>query len=121
MAVSAGAAPELAAVIRDLPDAVRSRLGLENDEYACSAGAILAVCQATGVPMIFDAHHHLLKEKLTSYDDPSVAAMVQAACATWPDPSWQLVHLSNGRDRFHDRSHSDLIATTRRLRHCAVD
>jgi len=100
---------ELAAVIRALPDAVRLRLGLENDEYAYSAGDILAVCQATGVPMIFDAHHHLLKEKLTSYDDPSVAAMVQAARATWPDPSWQLVHLSNGRDRFNDRSHSDLI------------
>ena len=104
-----GRSAELAAVIRALPDAVRSRLGLENDEYAYSAGDILAVCQATGVPMIFDAHHHLLKEKLTSYDDPSVAAMVQAARTTWPDPSWQLVHLSNGRERFHDRSHSDLI------------
>ena len=104
-----GRSAELAAVIRALPEAVRLRLGLENDEYAYSAADILAVCQATGVPMIFDAHHHLLKEKLTSYDDPSVAAMVQAARATWPDPSWQLVHLSNGRDRFHDRSHSDLI------------
>lgn len=105
-----GRSAELAAVIRDLPDAVRLRLGLENDEYAYSAGDILAVCQATGLPMIFDAHHHLLKEKLPSYDDPSVGAMVQAARATWPDPSWQLVHLSNGRERFHDRSHSDLIA-----------
>lgn len=104
-----GRSAELTAIIRDLPDAVRSRLGLENDEYAYSAQAILNVCQATGLPMIFDAHHHLVKEKLTSYDDPSIAAMVEAARTTWPDPSWQVVHLSNGRERFNDRSHSDLI------------
>lgn len=105
-----GRSAALATVIRELSEAVRSRLGLENDEYAYSAEEILAVCEATGVPMIFDAHHHLLKEGLRSYDEPSVAAMVAAARTTWPDPSWQVVHLSNGRERLHDRSHSDLIA-----------
>lgn len=97
-------------VVAGLPTAVCSRLGLENDEYAYSAQEILAVCQAAGVAMIFDAHHHILKEGLDRYDHPSVAAMVEAACTTWPDPSWQLVHLSNGREHFADRSHSDLIS-----------
>lgn len=105
-----GCQQALAEVIAGLPAAVRSRLGLENDEYAYSAQEILAVCQATGVAMIFDAHHHILKEGLDRYDHPSVAAMVEAARTTWPDPSWQLVHLSNGRERFADRSHSDLIS-----------
>lgn len=105
-----GRGAALATVIRELSDAARSRLGLENDEYAYSAEAILAVCEATGVPMIFDAHHHIIKEGLSSYDHPSIAAMVAAARTTWPDPSWQVVHLSNGRERFQDRSHSDLIA-----------
>jgi UV DNA damage endonuclease len=100
----------LATVIAGLPVAVRSRLGLENDEYAYSAQEILEVCLATGVPMIFDAHHHILKEGLASYNHPSIAAVVEAARTTWPDPSWQLVHLSNGRERFADRSHSDLIS-----------
>ncbi len=99
----------LAEVIQTLSEPIRCRLGLENDEYAYSAQEILEVCQATGVPMIFDAHHHILKEGLESYDHPSVAAMVEAARTTWPDPTWQLVHLSNGRERFADRSHSDLI------------
>jgi UV DNA damage endonuclease len=99
----------LAAVIQTLSAPIRCRLGLENDEYAYSAQEILEVCQATGVPMIFDAHHHVLKEGLDSYDHPSVAAMVEAARTTWPDPAWQLVHLSNGREHFGDRSHSDLI------------
>lgn len=99
----------LAAVIQTLAEPIRCRLGLENDEYAYSAQEILEVCQVSGVPMIFDAHHHILKEGLDRYDHPSVTAMVEAARTTWPDPTWQLVHLSNGRTRFADRSHSDLI------------
>lgn len=104
-----GRSDALAAVIGELPDAVRCRLGLENDEYSYGAEEILGVCKATGLPMIFDAHHHVIKEGLRSYDHPSVAAMVMAARTTWPDPSWQIVHLSNGREHFLDRSHSDLI------------
>ena len=32
------------------------------------------------------------------------------ARSTWPDPSWQMVHLSNGLESFSDARHSDLIA-----------
>ncbi len=30
--------------------------------------------------------------------------------ATWPDPAWQLTHVSNGRSGLGDAKHSDLIA-----------
>lgn len=105
-----GGSARLVRVIEQLPPAIRSRLCLENDENAYSAAEILAVCQAAEVPMVFDAHRHICKEKLTSYADPSVAAMIAAARTTWPDPTWQVVHLSNGRDHFGHRSHSDLIS-----------
>lgn len=104
-----GRGTELAAVIRDLPEGIRTRLVLENDENAYSAAEILAVCREAGVPMVFDAHHHVCKEGLESYEHPSVAAMVAAARETWPDPAWQVVHISNGRESFGDRRHSDLI------------
>jgi UV DNA damage endonuclease len=97
--------------IAGLPDAIRSRLCLENDEYAYSAEQILDVCVRSGVPMVFDAHHHIVSEKLSSYDDPSVAAMLEKARATWPDPAHQMVHISNGREGFNDRQHADLIST----------
>lgn len=97
--------------IAGLPDAIRSRLCLENDEYAYSAEQILDVCVRSGVPMVFDAHHHIVSEKLSSYDDPSVAAMLDKARATWPDPAHQMVHISNGREGFNDRQHADLIST----------
>jgi UV DNA damage endonuclease len=104
-----GRPERLAAVIRGLPEEVRSRLVLENDEYAYSAAEILEVCRAAGVPMVFDAHHHVCREKLSSYDDPSVAHFLAAARETWPEPAWQLTHISNGRTAFNDRHHSDLI------------
>ncbi len=96
-------------VIRDLPDAVRSRLTLENDEYAYSSAEILAVCRAAEVAMVFDAHHHVIHEQLDSYNHPSVAEMLEASRTTWPVPEWQLVHISNGREAFQDPRHSDLI------------
>jgi UV DNA damage endonuclease len=101
----------LVARIAELPDAIRLRLGLENDEYAYSAAEIHEVCVRSGVPMVFDAHHHIVHENLPSYDDPSVAEMLARARATWPDPAQQLVHISNGRSGFNDRQHSDLIGT----------
>jgi len=102
-------AERLVQVIRNLPDAIRCRLALENDEYAYSAEEILAVCQAAKVPMVFDAHHHVIHEKLDTYEHPSVAEMVLAARSTWPVPEWQLVHISNGCDAFADPHHSDFI------------
>lgn len=102
-------AERLVDVIRNLPTAIRSRLTLENDENTYSAAKILEICRAAQVPMVFDAHHHLVHEKLANYDDPSVLEMLAAAQTTWPDPSWQLVHISNGRESLHDLRHSDLI------------
>lgn len=101
----------LVAAIAALPDAIRCRLGLENDEYAYSAEEIHAICIRSGVPMVFDAHHHIVHEKLDSYDDPSVAGMLRKARETWAVPEHQLVHISNGRAGFNDRQHADLIDT----------
>jgi UV DNA damage endonuclease len=92
-----------------LPDAVRTRIAFENDEYIYSAAEILDVCRRARVPMVFDAHHHVVHEGLDSYDHPSVGEMVEAARETWARPEWQLVHISNGRESFCDRHHSDLV------------
>ena len=100
---------QLVQVISELPELIKSRLTLENDEYAYSASEILSVCQQTGIPLVFDAHHHVCHEKLDSYDDKSVVEMFYAARETWANPDWQLVHISNGEEAFQDRKHSDLI------------
>jgi UV DNA damage endonuclease len=106
-----GRSERLIEVVQSLPENIRSRIAFENDEYTYSAAEILEVCSAAKVPMVFDAHHHMVHEKLDSYEHPSIAEMLAAARETWANPEWQLVHISNGREAFGDRHHSDLIAT----------
>jgi UV DNA damage endonuclease len=97
--------------IEKLPEEIRTRIVLENDEHAYSAAQILDVCRRARVPMVFDAHHHVCREKLEDYNHPSVEEMFWAARETWENPENQMVHISNGRERFGDRAHSDLIVT----------
>lgn len=103
--------PALVAEIRRLPESVRARLTLENDELAYGSDEILQACTQAGVAMIFDAHHHVIYEELDRYDDPSLPRMLAAAARTWPQRDWQMTHISNGRASFSDRAHSDYITT----------
>jgi UV DNA damage endonuclease len=104
-------ADKLVESIAKLPDEIRSRIAFENDEHAYSSAQILDVCRRAGVPMVFDAHHHVVREKLDDYNNRSVEEAFWAARETWKNPDWQLVHISNGREKFQDRAHSDLIVT----------
>lgn len=97
--------------IKNLPEAIGSRIALENDEHAYSSEEILDVCRRARVPMVFDAHHHVCHEKLEDFNHASVAETFWAARETWAKPENQMVHISNGRENFNDRAHSDLIFT----------
>ena len=97
--------------IKKLPEEIRFRIVLENDEYAYSSAEILDICRRARVPMVFDAHHHICHENLEDYNDASVEEIFWAARETWANPENQMVHISNGRERFGDRAHSDLIFT----------
>lgn len=110
---------QLIQVISDLPANIKNRLTLENDEYAYNGAEIADICHRAGIPMVFDAHHHICHENLDSYNHPSVDAMFDAAKATWKHPEWQLVHISNGEQAFKDRKHSNLITAMPQIYHQA--
>lgn len=95
--------------IEKLPEEIRTRVAFENDEYSYSSNQILEVCRRAQVPMVFDAHHHVCREKLDDYNNKSVEDAFWAARATWKNPENQLVHISNGREHFQDRAHHDLV------------
>lgn len=97
--------------IGKLPEEIRSRIVLENDEYTYSSDEILDICRRAKVPMVFDAHHHICHEGLEDYDNESVERAFWAARETWANPENQMVHISNGREKFGDRAHHDLIVT----------
>lgn len=46
--------------ISSLPDSVRRRLRLENDERCWSIQDLLPICEATGTPLVVDNLHHAL-------------------------------------------------------------
>lgn len=74
-----------------LPHTVRSRLTLENDDKLFTPSDLLPVCRDTGVPLVYDAHHHRCNP-----DGLSVAEATALARATWNREP--LFHISSPRD-----------------------
>ncbi|MCX8090808.1 MAG: UV DNA damage repair endonuclease UvsE [Verrucomicrobiae bacterium] len=61
-----------------LPERVRSRLALENDDRIYTPSDLLPVCADAGVPFVYDVHHHRCRP-----DGLDVAAVTERAVATW--------------------------------------
>lgn len=74
--------------IESLPKPVRSRLTLENDDKVYTPSDLLPVCADTGVPLVYDAHHHRCLP-----DGLRVAEVTQRARATWQ--AEPLFHISS--------------------------
>ncbi len=82
---------ELARNIDRLPDRVRARLTLENDDRVFTPTDLLPLCRAHGIPLVYDVHHHrCLSDGLT------IDEATDAALATWNREP--LVHLSSPRE-----------------------
>lgn len=91
--------------ILQLPVAVRNRLALENDDRTYTPQDLLPVCEQTGVPLVYDVHHHRCLP-----DELSVEEATQRAMATWNREP--LFHLSSPRDGWQGqdvRPHHDYI------------
>ncbi|BBO89944.1 UV DNA damage repair endonuclease UvsE [Desulfosarcina ovata] len=95
----------LTRVIEGLPPAIRSRLTLENDDRVYTPADLLPVCRATGIPLVYDLHHHRCLP-----DGEGVETTTAAALATWDREP--LMHLSsplNGWQQPPFRPHHDYI------------
>lgn len=100
----------LVEVINTLHPNIKSRLTLENDETTYGVGDLLLVSKETGVPILFDAHHHLCYEKLGSYDAVSVRKNMELCRETWSnEQDYFTTHISNGTNGLWDHRHSNYI------------
>lgn len=84
----AGALRVLRQSIERLPAPVRSRLTLENDDKVYTPADLLPVCVDTGVPLVYDVHHHRCLP-----DGLSVAEATERARTTWKTEP--LFHISS--------------------------
>ena len=57
----AAALARVEANVARLPRAVRERLTFENDDRVYTPSDLLPLCERTGVPMVYDVHHHRCK------------------------------------------------------------
>ncbi len=92
--------------IERLSDRARRLLALENDDRVFSVADLIPVCGATGVPLVYDVHHHRCNP-----DGLTVEQATELALDTWVcrEPYF---HISSPRDRTGDRRpHADYIAT----------
>lgn len=91
--------------IEDLPEPVRVRLTLENDDKVYTPSDLLPVCAGTSVPLVYDVHHHRCLP-----DGLSVAEVTDRARNTWP--AEPLFHISSplaGWDGPRPERHHDYI------------
>jgi len=90
----------------DLPAAVRRLVTLENDDRAYTVEDLLPVCLATGVPLLYDVHHHRCHPDRFSETEAWAWAV-----ASWGDRE-PYAHLSTPRDGWaarDPRPHADQI------------
>ena len=101
----AAALKRLAAVVRDLPDGVASRLTLENDDVTYTVRDLLPTCADTGLPLVYDVHHHRCNP-----DGLDEAEATTLAAATWKGRE-QYCHVSSPRDgwKAKPKPHADYI------------
>lgn len=65
----------LMTVIDRLPSQVRRLLAIENDERVFSPADILPVCHRTGIPFVYDIHHHRCFADGLTIEDATRAAV----------------------------------------------
>ncbi len=95
----------LARNLETLPDHIRDRLALENDERIYTIEDVLTVCDAFSLPAVFDVYHH-------SINPPARGTMLgwlDKAALTWEgDHGRQKIHYSQqwpgGKPGMHSRS-----------------
>jgi len=96
-------------VYNSLPQNIRGRLTLENDEKCYNVKSLLAISERTGIPVVLDTHHYTF-----GMDDLEFADAFAATMATWGDIK-PLQHLSNTEVGMENaaynqkRAHSQLI------------
>jgi len=96
-----------------LPNSVKSRLTVENDDKASMYSVVdlyEGVYKVIGIPIVFDYHHHAFCTGGLSEEDA-----LEVAISTWPTDIIPVVHYSESRQREQEdpkirpQAHSDYV------------
>jgi UV DNA damage endonuclease len=95
-------------VFGGLPESVRSRLTVENDDVSYTPADLLPLCKQHGIPLTYDVHHHRCNT-----DTLSIEEATELAGATWQAVGReQYCHISSPKSGWESstpRPHADYI------------
>lgn len=84
--------------------AVRRRLVLENDDTVYGTGDVLPLCERTGLPMVFDLHHHMINPA-----GAELREVLPRIFATWPEDEPPKIHVSSPKSPDQPKAHADFV------------
>lgn len=88
-----------------LPERIRSRMMLENDDKTFNAAETLDACERLGVPMVLDIHHHAVNG-----GEQPVEQLWPRILATWGGQEVPpKIHASSPKSDSDPRSHADYL------------
>lgn len=88
-----------------LPDRIRKRIMLENDDKSYTASDVLGICKDLKIPMVLDVHHH---KCVNNGED--IGDLLPEIFDTWKDDYFNpKIHFSTAKSCSDFRSHADDI------------
>lgn len=99
-----------------LPQEVRERITLENDDKTFTAEETLAICEEVGAPMVLDLHHHMVNNH-----GESAVSLWHRVLRTWEGAGTEeqeslglpalppKIHVSSPREGKDVRAHADYV------------
>jgi UV DNA damage endonuclease len=91
-----------------LDENTKKRLTVENDDKssAYTVRDLMFIHEQTGIPIVFDYHHHTCHPDDMTHQEALIMAM-----STWPKDIKPIVHVSEPRDDKNFRAHHDYVLT----------
>ncbi|PYZ96123.1 UV damage repair endonuclease UvsE [Alteribacter lacisalsi] len=88
-----------------LPEELKNRLMIENDDKSYQGDDVLSICIKEGLPFVFDYHHHVVCP-----GESSAADLMPGLFKTWEHTGLRpKIHLSSPKDGDRSRAHADGI------------
>ena len=92
---------------RGLPQAVTSRLVIENDERSYNIAEVLQISEECGAPVVFDNLHHMINSPAKELSDEE---WIKLCSLTWnKGDGRQKIHYSQQKEQSQPGRHSDTI------------
>lgn len=88
-----------------LPEHLKKRIILENDDKIYTVQDVLKICKEVGAPMVLDLHHHWCTNP-----DEDISSYLADIFSTWSKEKIPpKIHLSSPKDDKDFRSHADFV------------